>query len=121
MELNDLERAMAEFETAIKLNAKRTLARSQLAWILSAAPSKRLRNGKRALKLAQQACDQNVDEDWLPPYSLAAAFAELGQFDAARAAIDDSMDLVEGERHDWLEKQRSLLEAEKPLRITEHE
>ena len=53
---------------------------NSLAWLLATCPSARFRNGPEAVRLATQACDQTEwnDENYLG--TLAAAYAECGQF-----------------------------------------
>jgi tetratricopeptide (TPR) repeat protein len=69
------------------------------AWILATHPAAELRNGARAVELATKACELTKWKDASYLDTLAAAYAERGQFDKA----------VE-----WQEKAVSLaLEADK--------
>src|SRR5207249_781978 len=54
-----------------------------LAWLLSTCPEDKLRNGKRAIRVATKACELT---DWNGSWelvALAAAYAEVGLFDDA--------------------------------------
>lgn len=56
---------------------------NNLAWILATAPQDRIRNGAKAVELANKACKLS---DYQVPYqlsTLAAAYAEKGEFDEA--------------------------------------
>jgi tetratricopeptide (TPR) repeat protein len=56
---------------------------NNLAWILATAPDEKLRDGKRALPNAKRACELS---GWKDPYcmgTLAAAYAETGNFQEA--------------------------------------
>ena len=65
------------------LRTKRILGLNDIAWELATAPNQAKRNGALAVKLAQAAVEatNRVNADYLD--TLAAAFAEAGQFDQA--------------------------------------
>jgi len=56
---------------------------NDLAWIRATAPDSRLRNGAEAVKLAEQACKLTEFKDPQLIGTLAAAYAEAGQFEQA--------------------------------------
>ena len=57
---------------------------NNLAWLLATSPDDALRDGKRAVELAKQACDVTDWEEAHIISTLAAAHAEAGDFEAAR-------------------------------------
>src|SRR5205814_3741236 len=72
--------AIAEYETALRLKPDQIEAENNLAWLLATSPEPSLRNGPRALDLARDAARLS---DYKEPHildTLAAAFAETGQF-----------------------------------------
>jgi tetratricopeptide (TPR) repeat protein len=78
----DLDAAMASFTEAMRLDPKDPDARNNLAWILAAGPD-RVRDGRRAVGHATRACELS---GWKHPVfisTLAAAHAEVGEFDRA--------------------------------------
>jgi tetratricopeptide (TPR) repeat protein/serine/threonine protein kinase len=78
----ELDRAIPEFREAIKFDPMNSTAHGYLAWILAAGPD-RLRDGRQALAHATRACELS---EWKEPEylgALAAAYAEVGDFDRA--------------------------------------
>ena len=91
-----------------------------VAWILAAAPFQELRDGKRAVKLAEQACGLLHEKD---PHSLSVlgiAQAEYGSFrraiDATRKAIALHIQAGETAKADALTSRVALFEQNKPYR-----
>jgi len=76
----EFETGLADCEKGVELYPESAHCLNNLAWLLSVLPSGQLRDGKRALNLAQKACKL---ADWEHPYylgTLAAAYAENGDF-----------------------------------------
>jgi hypothetical protein len=67
---------------------------SNLAWVLATSPEKRLREGPRAVQLAEFACKATGYKS--PPLldTLAAAYAEVGQFEQAIRITLQAIELV---------------------------
>jgi tetratricopeptide (TPR) repeat protein len=85
--LGDHENAIKDFESALELAPEGESDRSgilnNLSWVLSTTPNDALRDGKRALEYAIEACKLT---DYKAPHilsTLAAAHAEIGEFDQA--------------------------------------
>jgi tetratricopeptide (TPR) repeat protein len=77
------QQALADHDKAIELNPELWMAYNDKAWILATCPAAEIRDGKQAISLAKQANDRT---DWkVSGYldTLAAAYAETGQFDQA--------------------------------------
>jgi len=103
-----------------QLNLDNPIFMNDLAWMLATAPESILRDGMRALYLADRANKKRGGKDPLMLDTLAAAYAETGDFAKALecahhalilAETSGKMDLVEG-----LKKEIILYEAGKPLR-----
>jgi hypothetical protein len=65
------------------MSAQFTNALNNLAWLLATAPDDQVRDGSRAVELAERACQLT---GWKHPVlmgTLAAAYAEAGRFDDA--------------------------------------
>ncbi|NIM70661.1 MAG: hypothetical protein GTO48_09480, partial [Xanthomonadales bacterium] len=86
--------ALAYLELAHAANPGDVAVANNLAWLLATCPEPRYRNGPRALRLARQACEATAHKS--PPLldSLAAAYAETGQFDQAVATTRQALEIV---------------------------
>jgi tetratricopeptide (TPR) repeat protein len=69
------------------------------AWALATSPNESLRDGALALEIATRAIE-NTDGEALPNYldSLAAAYAEIGDFDAAVREEKRAIEILKRER-----------------------
>ncbi len=79
----DIENSYADLNIAIHADPKNAEALNAMAWFLATWPEKKHRNGKRSIVLATKACQLT---DWNNPAildTLAAAYAETGEFDKA--------------------------------------
>ncbi len=75
--------ARADFEKALSTNKRNYVFANDLAWFLATCPEAQVRDGKRAVKLARDACAATSNREAGLIDTLAAAEAEVGQFDAA--------------------------------------
>lgn len=81
-ELKNEARAIADYETSIKLYPRTPFAFNNLAWLLATSHDVKIRDGKRAISLSQQANFIYPDNaNYLD--TLAAAYAEAGNFQKA--------------------------------------
>jgi len=79
----DVVKAKADIEKAIQLDPKNSEALNNLAWMLATYPDEKIRNGPRAIKLAMEASElRNHQADHILD-TLAAAYAEAGDFSSA--------------------------------------
>jgi tetratricopeptide (TPR) repeat protein len=104
--------AMEHYETALQLAPETTLARNNLAWILSASPDAAVRNGGRAVELAQQAVEFSGGSNPLFLRTLAAAYAESGRFAEAVDTMERALRLSEAQ-NDRTEARQLQDEAER--------
>jgi len=79
----EYDAAVADFEKAVELNPDSVAANNELGWLLSTCPEDKYRDGKKAIILGTKACELSRDEDPADLDTLAAAYAETGNFDAA--------------------------------------
>ena len=73
----------ADFEKAVQLSPNSASALSGLAWFRATCPNASLRNGKEAIRMSMRACELM---GWKEPgaiSTLAAAYAEAGDFNQA--------------------------------------
>mgnify|MGYP005995917757 CR=1 FL=1 len=93
---------------------------NNVAWLLATHPDPNLRNGKLALEVAKRAAKITAYKD--PSYldTLAAAYAETGDFAKAIETATRALDLVDENRqpelHASLTKGLLLYRARKPMR-----
>jgi Flp pilus assembly protein TadD len=123
---NTLAGEGAEVESVTELNETLRLdpdcidALNNLAWILATSPQAEVRDGARAMALAEHACELTHFEQTIYIGTLAAAYAQAGQFDDAAATAQRACALAEknGETA-LLQRNRQLLQfyqAHKPAR-----
>lgn len=79
----EYQKARKDFEEAIRVDPKNPQTHQELAWFLATCPEEKYRDGKRAIQLATIACELTEWKRGLELDTLAAAFAEVGQFDEA--------------------------------------
>ncbi|MDA1052827.1 MAG: tetratricopeptide repeat protein [Planctomycetota bacterium] len=75
--------AIEDYNAALKLAPEEDGILNNLAWVLSTSPKDELRDGKRAIELATKACEVTNYEMPHIISTLAAAYAETGDFETA--------------------------------------
>jgi tetratricopeptide (TPR) repeat protein len=90
-----LDDAVREYESALQYQPGFVLAENNLAWILATAADPNLRNGARAVQLAEQAVVATDGNDPFLLHTLAAAYAETGEFEKAVGAAEDALKIAE--------------------------
>ncbi|HEY2156315.1 MAG TPA: tetratricopeptide repeat protein, partial [Isosphaeraceae bacterium] len=81
--LKDYAGAMADYEQSLKISPRLAVAHNNIAWLLATCPEASFRDGKRAVAVATHACEL---DGWKNPNhldTLAAAYAEAGDFSKA--------------------------------------
>ena len=84
-------------------------AQNDYAWVLATHQHASLRDGQLALGLAQKAVAQNASPSYLD--TLAAAHAELGDFDSAVATQQTALELAQDGQKELLEELQAHLAA----------
>jgi tetratricopeptide (TPR) repeat protein len=79
----DFAKAAEDSAKVVELNPESPVGNNQLAWLLSTAPDNKVRDGKRAVEAAKKACDLTEYKNGGYLDTLAAAYAEVGEFDKA--------------------------------------
>jgi Flp pilus assembly protein TadD len=115
-----LAEAIAHCRRVLELDPDSCTALNNLAWVLATASDSGLRNGAEAVRLAGRACQLTQNQTAMYLGTLAAAYAEVGQFDDALVAAQKACDLAEKTgQTDLLKRNRQLMElyrAHQPVR-----
>jgi tetratricopeptide (TPR) repeat protein len=86
--------AIAQFQQALQIEPADPRAKNNLAWLLATCPEASLRNGRQAVELARQANDLTGGKNPVILHTLAAAFAEAGQFSEAIRTAQTAIQLA---------------------------
>jgi tetratricopeptide (TPR) repeat protein len=108
--------AIADYEQALKLQPKDSGLLNNFAWVLATSPDDKLRDGKRAVELATQACELT---DYKAPHilsTLGAAYAEIGDFATALKWVEKGLELANEEEKKSLTKEMESYKSGKPFR-----
>lgn len=113
--------AVADLEAALKNDPKNSGILNNLAWVLSTSPDDDVRDGKRAVELATKACEET---EYKRPHilsTLAAAYAETGDFETAikwstKAVEMSAGDEVNKEVQEQLKQELDGYKEKKPFR-----
>lgn len=112
--------AIAAYEEAVRLNPKYALAFNNLAWLQATCPEAEFRNGTKAVEFATKACELTDWKEWNYLDTLAAAYAEAGNFSAAakwqQKAIDLQTDGNQTETQTGMETRLKLYQSGQPYR-----
>jgi Flp pilus assembly protein TadD len=98
LKINRAADAAAHFRRALELEPKVTgnptkpVWVNNYAWLLATHPDSTVRNGDEALRWAKEACEAVNYEAWGMVDTLAAAYAETGQFDEAIKYMQQILD-----------------------------
>jgi len=108
--------AIADYEKACAIKPDDSGLLNNLAWVLATSPVDKLRNGKRALELAREACRLTEHKQAHILSTLAAAHAELGDFKAALEWSQKAVALGRKDQMADLLKELESYKAGKPFR-----
>ena len=114
--LGDWDRAANDFRQAIELDDQFGRAFQSAAWMMATCPAEEYRNPKLSLRAAQKAIELDGDADYIYVDTLAAAWANAGQFDKAQDAMRRALVLAPAENKSALEKRLGLYKAGKAYR-----
>ena len=123
VQAGDIPGAIAQWETSLQIDPYDGNALNNLAWILATYPDDSIRNGQRAVQMAESATVLPGGDTPIVLRTLAAAYAESGDFakamDTARHAAESAQrqgntSLVETLRHEMEFYQSHTPYREKP-------
>ncbi len=92
--LGKTREAMSHYANALLIQQDFPDALDALAWLLATAPSPEIRNGTQAVTMAERACELTSQKDAAKLKTLAAAYAELGNFPKAMAVATNALEVA---------------------------
>jgi tetratricopeptide (TPR) repeat protein len=116
LNLGKQTQAIADYEEALKVDPKNSGVLNNLAWVLATSPDDKLRNGQRAIELAKTACEVTEYKQAHILSTLAAGYAESGDFDTAITWSKKAVELGSDQTKQQLEKELESYQAKKPWR-----
>jgi tetratricopeptide (TPR) repeat protein len=115
-----ISEAIALWEKALALQRDNASAQSNLAWVLATSAEPAIRDGAKAVQLAEQALQLSGGENPVIFRTLAAAYAESGRFSEAIEAAQRGRELATAQGNsalaNGLERNIALYRANSPLR-----
>lgn len=114
------KRAVAHLEKALEINPGHLNAEVNLAWVLATSSDDSLRNGARAVQLAEDVINRAGHPNAIVLRTLAAAYAEVGRFNDAIAAAQQAIEIARATGNEGLitDLQRSIAayQSSQPIR-----
>lgn len=112
--------AIAHYEMALQTDPNAATASNNLAWVLATHPDNAVRNGTRAIELAQRAVHVSGGRDAAFIRTLAAAYAEAGRFAEAVETAQRGLEMTQRENNaagaSAMQSDLELYRAQRPLR-----
>ena len=112
--------AIKHYRAALDNEPELAMALNNLAWILATSSDDSLRNGAEAVKHARRACELTNYKSTMLVGTLAAAYAEAGEFSEAISTAEKACQLASTNRETELlrrnEQLRDVYRAGKPVR-----
>ncbi len=115
-EKQDYGKSLADYEEAIRLDPKYQEPLNNAAWLRATCPDEKYRNGQQAVEYATKACELSAWKDAANLDTLAAAYAEAGDFDKAVEWQQKGMNLAPADQKADYESRLKLYREKMPYR-----
>ena len=115
-------KAAADYSQAIAVDPGFAAAYNNLAWLQATCPEEKYRDGKKAVENALRVRQLDGGKDWHHLDTLAAAYAESGDFEQASQWQEKAITLMAGDKRatekdkEGLRRHLELYKAKKPYR-----
>lgn len=114
--------AAEDYERAFEVDPEDSALLNNYSWLLSTSPDDEVRDGERAIELATKAAELTEYEQAHILSTLAAGYAETGDFEKAREWSTKAVELAsEGEQRENLTKELENYKKEEPWRERQEE
>ena len=94
LQTGDTKRAVTHLEKALAIDPGQMNAEVNLAWILATSPDDSMRNGARAVQLAEDVMNRAGHPNAIVLRTLAAAYAEFGRFNDAIHTAQQAVEIA---------------------------
>ncbi len=111
--MGDFAKAIANYKQAVDVDSNFDRGHNNLAWILATHPDPQIRNAENAVRHATKACDLTSYSDAGYLDTLAAAYAEAGQFDQAIKRAKEAIEKASTEEKAAIQARLELYESGK--------
>jgi tetratricopeptide (TPR) repeat protein len=116
----EIQQAMDSWQKGLEIKPDQLDVLNHLAWLLATTPDASLRNGAKAVALATQAKQLSGNGNPMTLHTLAAAYAETGNYALAAVTARRGLELAVAQKNDalaaTLREEIQLYEAGKPAR-----
>jgi tetratricopeptide (TPR) repeat protein len=120
MQRGRLREAMSHWQKVLDVDPANVDAQNDLAWIFATSPEDSIRNGPRAVSLANGAVRSSAGKNAITLRTLAAAYAESGKFQEAVNAAEQALQMAKAEHNfdlsSHIENEIQLYRSHVPLR-----
>ena len=113
--LGDFAKAKKDYERASEIGSSVPEISNTVAWFYATCPSDNYRDGEKAIEMATKACEDVDWDDASFTDTLASAYAEQGEFEAAVKYENKAVELADGDKKDEYKQRLALFEAKKPF------
>lgn len=110
----DFGQAIADFAEAVQLDSQFAAPNNEIAWIRATCADPRFRAGKEAIEFATKACEQTGWKSYNELDTLAAAYAEAGEYTSAVIWGQTALDKAPDNQRQSCSERLELYRANKP-------
>src|SRR3989442_1077048 len=120
LQTDELKRAVAHLEKALEIDPGHMNAEVNLAWVLATSPDDSMRNGAKAVQLAEDVARRAGHPNAIVLRTLAAAYAETGRYSDAIEAAQHAIEIAKATGNEGLiadlERSITAYRSNQPLR-----
>ena len=114
--LGDWQQAAQDYRRAINLDNQHSRAYQSAAWLMATAPDPRYRNPSLAVQSAERAVELQEEPDFRYLDTLAAAYANAGQFERALETLAEALQAAPENEQEALQRRQQLYQRQQPYR-----